>query len=325
MTSPRFDVTAIGEVMLRYSVPVGERLERAQNLALHPGGAEANLLGSLACLGRRCAWISGLPQNPLGRLIENHLHLSRVDTAGIVWSPEGRVGTYYLEFATPPRPTQVYYDRADSCAARLRPEQIDWDYTLDTRLIHLTGITPALSPSCLAVTQEAIRRAKATGVAVSFDVNYRAKLWSESRAAEVLTALIQEVDILSCGQGDALRLFGCSGEPEEVLHRLAEISHARLVVTSLADEGVMAWDGCAFHHAPARPVQIIDRLGAGDALAAGVIHGWLDGDLAKGLHYGTALAAICLSIHGDVVITTPEEVEAVMQTGPKERTGGLNR
>jgi 2-dehydro-3-deoxygluconokinase len=321
MSAATFDVTAIGEVMLRYSVPVGERLERAQSLALHPGGAEANLLGALAAVGRRCAWINGLPNNPLGKLVENHLRLSKVDTAGIAWSDEGRVGTYYLEFATPPRATQVYYDRADSCAANLRPDQINWDYTLDTRLIHLTGITPALSASCLAVTEEAIRRARDAGVAVSFDINYRAKLWSERRAVEVLTPLIQGVDILSCGQGDAARLFGATGEPEQIIHKLAEISQAKTVVTSLADEGVMAWDGRQFYHAPARPVQIVDRLGAGDALAAGVIHGWLDGDLAKGLEYGTALAAICLSIHGDVVVTTPEEVAAVM----KSSAGGLNR
>ena len=80
MPTPRFDVTAIGEVMLRYSVPVGERLERAQHLAIHPGGAEANMLGGLSCLGRRCAWVSGLPNNPLGRIITNHLHLAKVNT-----------------------------------------------------------------------------------------------------------------------------------------------------------------------------------------------------------------------------------------------------
>jgi 2-dehydro-3-deoxygluconokinase len=321
MAPPRYDVTAIGEVMLRLSVPVGERLERAQALTLYPGGAEANLLCALASLGRRCSWVSGLPRNPLGRLIENHLRLARVDTSNIVWSEEGRVGTYYLEFATPPRATQVYYDRADSCAARLSPEQINWNLLLDTRLIHLTGITPALSPSCLAVTQEAIRRAKAAGVAVSFDINYRAKLWSEARAVEVLTPLIQGIDILSCGQGDAARLFKATGEPQAIIRRLAEISRAKTIITSLADEGVMVWDGREFYHAPARPVQIVDRLGAGDALAAGIIHGWLDGNLAQGVEYGTALAAICLSLYGDAVITTPEEVAAVMKTGG----GGLNR
>ncbi|MFN8495767.1 MAG: sugar kinase [Caldilineaceae bacterium] len=321
MTTPRFDVTAIGEVMLRYSVPVGERLERAQQLLLHPGGAEANLLAALACLERRCAWVSGLPENPLGRLIANHLRLGNVDTAAIYWSPQGRVGAYYLEFATPPRATQVYYDRADSVTAQLTPEQINWDHLLDTRLLHLTGITPALSPSCLAVTQEAIRRAKQAGVALSFDINYRAKLWSEARAAEVLLPMIQDIDILFCGQGDAQRVFGCSGGPQDIVKRLGEISHAQCVVTSLADEGVLIWDGKEFYRAAAHPVQIVDRLGAGDALAAGVIHGWLDGDLAKGAQYGTLLAAICLTLHGDTVVTTRAEVEALL----KSSGGGLNR
>lgn len=317
----QFDVTAIGEVMLRFSVPVGERLERAQSFTSYPGGAEANLLAALACLGRRCAWVSGLPKNPLGQLIENHLRISRIDTGGIVWSEEGRLGTYYLEFATPPRATQVYYDRANSCAAQLRPEQINWDFLLSTRLLHQTGITPALSASCLAVTQEAMRRAREAGVAISFDINYRSKLWSEREAAAVLTPLIQQIDLLFCGQGDAARIFGCTGTPQEIVQKLAALSGARCVVTSLADEGVIAWDGQTFYQAPARPVVIVDRLGAGDALAAGVIHGWLDGDLHKGVHYGTALAALCLSIHGDTVITTPAEVEAVMRSGG----GGLNR
>jgi 2-dehydro-3-deoxygluconokinase len=321
MTTPRFDVTAIGEVMLRYSVPAGERLEKAQSLTLYPGGAEANLLGALACLGRRCAWVSGLPENPLGRLVANHLRVANVDTSAIVWSPQGRVGVYYVEFATPPRATQVYYDRTDSCAAQLKPEQINWDYLLDTRLLHLTGITPALSPSCLAMTQEAIQRAKQAGVALSFDINYRAKLWSEAQAAQVLKPMIQGIDLLSCGQGDAQRLFGCSGTPQEIVQALADLSQAKCIVTSLAGEGVLVWDGHKFYQSPAQPVQIIDRLGAGDALAAGVIHGWLDGDLAKGVQYGTALAAICLSIHGDMVVTTAEEVEMVMRSSG----GGLNR
>ena len=321
MSTPRFDVTAIGEVMLRFSVPVGERLERAQTLALHPGGAEANLLGALACMERRCAWVSGLPENPLGRLVANHLRVANVDTSGIVWSAQGRVGTYYLEFATPPRATQVYYDRADSCAAQLAPEQINWDHLLDTRLLHLTGITPALSPSCMAVTQEAIQRAKAADVPISFDINYRAKLWSETEAAAALLPLIQGVDLLFCGQGDAARLFGCSGAPQTIVQALAELSGAKCVITSLSDEGVAAWDGSDFYQRPARPVQIVDRLGAGDALAAGVIHGWLEGDIAHGLEVGTVLAAINLTLHGDMVVTTRAEVESLL----KSSGGGLNR
>lgn len=315
MQTPRFDVTAIGEVMLRYSVPVGERLERAQHLAIHPGGAEANMLGALSILGRQCAWVSGLPNNPLGRIITNHLHLAKVNTDGVVWFEEGRVGTYYLEFATAPRATQVYYDRANSCAARLAPDQINWDFLLNTRLLHLTGITPALSASCLALTEEAIARAKAAGVPVSFDVNFRGKLWTPAQAAATIKPMIQGIDLLFCGQGDAKLLFGCSGSPEEIVHMMAELSNAKTVVVSVGDEGVMAWDGETIHHSPARPVEIIDRLGAGDAMAAGIIHGWLDGNLVRGLDYGQVMAALCLSMHGDAVISTRDEVESLLAGG----------
>ena len=318
---PRFDVTAIGEVMLRYSVPVGHRLERAQELAIHPGGAEANMLGSLSCLGRKTAWVSGLPANPLGHIITNHLHLSSVNTDGIVWFEEGRVGTYYLEFATPPRATQVYYDRADSCAARLEANQIDWDFLLNTRLLHQTGITPALSPNCLALTLEALERANAAGVATSFDVNYRGKLWSPQEAAAVIKPMIQGIDLLFCGQGDAQLLFGCTGDREAILQQMVDLSNAKTVVVSVGDQGVLAWHDGAIYHEPGKPVQIVDRLGAGDAMAGGIIHGWLENDLVGGLEYGMVLAAICLSIHGDVVVTTKEEVESLL----RGETRSLNR
>lgn len=318
----RFDVTTLGEVMLRLSVPIGERLEMARTLDAHPGGAEANLVSALARLGRPCAWVSGLPKNPLGRLIANHLRTAGVDLSAVVWFEEGRLGTYYLEFATPPRPTQVIYDRADSCASRLSPDQIDWDYMMDAKLLHLTGITPPLSDTCLAVTKEAVRRAKENDVAISFDVNYRQKLWSEAAARECLTELIGGVDLLFCGRTDAKRIFDIDGSPEEVVQGLADLSGAQNVIVSVGEAGVVAWNGSQLLKQPALPVEIVDRLGAGDALAAGVIHGWLDsGDLARGLRYGTVLAGLALSMHGDTAVTTPEEVEALFVNSE----GGLIR
>jgi 2-dehydro-3-deoxygluconokinase len=307
-----FDVTTIGEVMLRMSVPVGYRLETAHNLDLNPGGAEANVVSALSRLGRRCGWVSGLPAHALGRLAARHLRAAGVDLEAVVWRSHGRVGAYYLEFATPPRPTQAIYDRAGSAAALLRPEEINWEYLLRSRLLHLTGITPALSPSCAALTAEAVRRAREAGVAVSFDVNFRQLLWSAQEAAAMLTPLIQGVDLLLCGRRDAALLFGCTGMPEEVLRKLVGLSSAKQAVLSVGEDGVVAWDGEHILHQPAVPVGMIDRLGAGDALAAGVIHGWLDGDLAQGLRYGTMLAALALSQHGDMVVVTPEELTALL-------------
>src|SRR5579872_7196743 len=124
MSDTALDVTTIGEVMLRLSVPMGRRLETASSLDVHPGGAEANVVSVLSRLGRRCGWVSALPANALGRLVRQQLRAAGVDLAGVLWRDAGRIGSYYLEFAAPPRSTQAIYDRADSCAARLGPADI---------------------------------------------------------------------------------------------------------------------------------------------------------------------------------------------------------
>lgn len=321
MPELRFDVTTLGEAMLRQSVPTGQRLETAAQLDLAAAGAEANVVSALARIGRRAGWVSALPDSALGRFVGNHLRAAGVDLAGVIWSQTGRLGTYYVEFSEPPRATQVIYDRADSCAAQLAPDQIAWDYLLDTRLLHLTGITPALSASCAEVVAEALRRARAAGVAVSFDINYRAKLWSEDAARDGLLPLIQDVDLLLCGQSDAQRVFGCEGTPDQIVRALRDLSGARQVVLTVGGGDVVTWDGSAQLSQAPIPVTIVDRLGAGDAFAAGVLHGWLDGDLALGLRYGVTLAALALTQHGDAVITTLDEVTSLLDNA----RGGLHR
>ncbi|MCB0095118.1 MAG: sugar kinase [Caldilineaceae bacterium] len=321
MPTPTFDMTTIGETMLRLSVPAGERLEHARRLDLFPAGAEANIASALSRLGHRCAWLGGLPDSSLGRIVANQLRMAGVNLDGVIWDPDGRMGTYFVEFAAPPRPIQVIYDRADSVAANLQPAQINWDLLLDTRLIHLTGITPALTSNSRAIVEEAIRRAKAANVPVGFDVNYRGKLWSPQDAADTIIPLVQEIDLFFCGQGDARTLFNIEGDPEDAVRQLADLSHAQTVVMSIGDRGAVAWDGARFYHEAAFPVEVIDRIGAGDALAAGIVHGWLRGDLAAGLRYGVAMAALALSQYGDMVTTNQAELDAVLENAG----GGVNR
>lgn len=330
-----YDVTAFGESMLRLSVPVGERLARAGSFDAYVGGAESNVLGALAQLGRRCSWFSALPSNALGELVAQHFRAVGIDLAGVVWQSQGRLGTYFIEHATPPRSAQVIYDRAGSCVAQLTSGQVDWSRLLDTRLLHLTGITPALSPSCRGIVAEAISRARAAGVPFSFDINYRARLWPEEEAAPILGALAGGAALLFCSQTDAWRLFGIAGGPEEVAGALAGRFGADCVVVSAADAGVVVWEGGAtgpvdcrppagrspLLRQPAYPVMTVDRLGAGDALAAGVIHGWLDGDLARGVRYGVLLAALALTQHGDMVVTNQKELDALLAVGG----GGIQR
>jgi 2-dehydro-3-deoxygluconokinase len=312
---PTFDVTTFGETMLRLSVQPGERLEAAHQLDLRPGGAESNVVALLARLGLKTAWCGALPDSALGRLAANHLRMAGVNLEGIVWCTHGRMGLYFVEFAVPPRATQVIYDRADSCAARMTREQMHWHHLLDTRLLHLTGITPALSGECANLTEEAIRRAQAAGVTVSFDVNYRARLWRAPNAAQTISRLIDGVDLLFCSRTDAERLFAIDDPPEDAVRRLTDRANAAITVMSIGAEGVVAWDGASLHRQAAVETTVIDRPGAGDALAAGVLFGWLQGDLGLGLRYGVTLAALALSQIGDIVITNREEVENLLTTG----------
>jgi 2-dehydro-3-deoxygluconokinase len=315
MAENQFDITSLGEMMLRLSVPSGTRLETATRFDVNPAGAESNVVSLLARLGRRSAWLGGLPVNPLGQLAANQLRLCNVTLDGIVWNETGRMGTYFVELAVSPLPIQVFYDRENSCAAQLTPEQVRWDLLLNTRLLHLTGITPALSTSCREVTKQILARAHAASVPVSFDINYRQKLWSPNEAKLILTEFIQGIEILFCSQADAKRIFGISGTPEQVVQQLADLSRAKHVVVTLGEAGAIALFELKLRRESIPPTQIIDRLGAGDALAAGVIHGWLDGNLELGLRQGMVLAAMALSQHGDMLVTSSKELASLLNNG----------
>jgi 2-dehydro-3-deoxygluconokinase len=310
--TPRFDVVSLGETMLRLSVPVGRRLDDSRTLDLEVGGAESNVCVALARLGRRCGWISRLPDHALGNAVLRSLRADGVDVSAVTRMPGERVGTYFIEYATQPRSIQVIYDRADSAASRMAVEDIDWDYLLDTRVLHITGITAALSDSCYTVVEQAIQRARAAGVTVSFDVNYRARLWDAATAGMRLRPLIAEADLLFCKSADAALLFGCTGEPRELLLGLQSLTRAQAICSTFGEQGAALLLGDEFLQQPAIPVQIVDRIGSGDAFAAGVLDGLLAGDLRAGLRHGVALAAIALSQHGDRVLTSRAELDAVL-------------
>ncbi|MFK7802390.1 MAG: sugar kinase [Anaerolineae bacterium] len=305
----RFDVTTIGEANLRLSVPKGEKLSLTNNLDLHVAGAEANVTGALAQLGHQCGWISALPNSPLGQRGTNAYAFTGLDTSAVNWVDGGRMATLFVEYAGQPRPTQVYYDRKNSSFSQITSDDINWDYLLDSRLIHLTGITAALSESCRSVISEVIERAKGAHVPISFDVNYRSKLWSVEEASATLEKMIRSVDILFCSKRDAEQVFKINGKVETVLQSLAHRFSTEHVVVSNGAAGVYGWANDQFYHAPAREVDIVDRIGAGDAMAAGVIHGWLNENFAKGIEYGVVAAACVMSQKGDMLIIDQAEMD----------------
>lgn len=308
----RFSVTSLGETMMRLSVPPGQRFADARSFDVNAGGAESNVCVALANLGHACGWVSRLPDNPAGQLVLRRARAAGVDTSAVVLAAGERLGVYFVELSGPPRGIRTTYDRANSAMSNMRPDEVDWDYLLNTEVLHLTGITPALSESCAELVAEAVRRAKASGVKVSFDVNHRTLLWPNDKAAATLRPLIAQADLLICAKRDARALFGCHGETEDILQQLGELSSASWIIVTLGDEGLAAKAGEKIVFEPAKKVQIVDRVGAGDALAAGILDGYLEGSLEEALRRGVTLAALALSQHGDMLITTRDELMSLL-------------
>ncbi|HVX29931.1 MAG TPA: sugar kinase [Nitrolancea sp.] len=305
-----YDLVAFGETMIRLSTPLGQRLETSTALDIGIGGAESNVAIALARLGRRVAWGSVLPRNPFGLRIAAELRRHQVDDRQITWTDQGRVGVYYLDSGAPPRPTHVIYDRAASSIALCDPDEIDTSLATRARLLHLTGITPALSASCAEITRRFAERAQEASVPLSFDVNYRARLWTPQQAAATLEPLCASATVLFCGRNDARTLWGIVGDNEAILAELARRFGAATTVLTLGDEGalVRTESGDVLHDsAPA--VQVVDKVGAGDAFAAGFLHGYLDGDIPRALRLGVALASLKMTIHGDLALITAHELE----------------
>lgn len=308
----QWEVSSVGEALVRLSTPPGERLETVGSLRVDVAGSEANVLAALSALGRGTALVTGLPENPVGRLVFRHLRAAGLNLDRTVWSRSGRVGTYFVEAGQPPRATRVLYDRLGSCASHLEPDAIDWDYLTSSRIVHMTGITPAISRGCFEIVREVRRRAYSNSLPVSFDINYRQGLWGVQEARTALDELCREVEILFCSRSDAQRVFGLSGEPGDVARLLGNQTGARAVVVSDGPRTTTMWReaGCTAVLPPR--VQTVDRLGAGDALAAGVLDGWLDGDIERGLHQGTLLAAVALGQTGDMLAVTRPELHDLL-------------
>ena len=309
----KFDLTTLGETMVRLSVRAGQNLMNSNQLDMHTGGTESNTAVALSHLGMKTAWVSRLTDNALGKRMEFDIKRHGVDTSGIIWTRQDRVGAYYVEFATPPRPSAVIYDRKFSALSRLKPSEIDWKFLLNTRLLHLTGITPALSPNCRQVVTEAKKRAMAKKIPVAFDVNYRAKLWKPEAAAKTLAPLLRESTIVVMTSDDALTVFKLKGEPEHVVRKIRMMFHCKIAVLTLGGKGGLVWDGKMVLQEQGYPLtEVVDRLGAGDAFTAGIIYGYLNHDLSLGLKYGIAMSAMKIGMRGDYFWAGKAEVDQVL-------------
>jgi len=319
---PLYDVVALGEVMVRLASRAPVRLEQARELDVTIGGTEANVLCALARLGLRTAWISALPSNPWGERVSRELRGHGVDVSRVVWRVRGRIGTYFLEYGLAPRPIRVFYDRQDSAFTTLSEEEVDWEVVRRSRVVHVTGVTPALGEQPRGLTERAVEEAHAGGAFISLDVNYRAALWSPEEAGSYLESLLPRAQLIFVGLEDARRLFGHDGEPEAVAEALRRRVPKAIVALTLGEQGSIVLADRV--HRPTRlyPLDVVaDRVGAGDAFAAGFLYGLLTShDVQYAQDCGTALAALKCTMWGDIAIVRPGEIEELMaQTDPRIR------
>jgi len=315
------DLVGLGEVMLRLAAPPPLRLDQALSLDVQIGGSEANVLAAVSRLGLRTGLITALPaEHAWGDRTVRELWGHGVDCAGVLRRPGSRMGLYFLEYGPPPRAVRVLYDRRESALSQLVPDEVDWGLVRDARMVHLSGITPALGENLRAVIRRACREAQDAGVPISFDVNYRSRLWSAKEASDFLAEVLPAVRYLFIGSDDAATVFELAGTPEAVLNGLRKIAPAATIALTLGEAGSAALAGSVVHR-PSRlyTVTTVDRVGAGDAFAAGFLWRVLTGrSVQEAIDAATALAALKCTIWGDIALVRAVEVEELLASASTE-------
>ncbi len=287
------DVVTLGEAML--AVRAQGRLSLGAPLSASMAGAEANVAIGLARLDHDVTWVGVVGEDPPGDLIKRTLRGERVDTSRVRSVPEAPTGLMLVDLP-PGLPPVVTYHRRDSAGARL--STLDVAPAPSARLWHLSGITPALSASAQDAVRAAIAAARAAGALVSFDVNYRSKLWSRADAAAALEPLARQADILIASEGELDLVAAGSDEGERVGSLLA--GGVREVVIKRGRDGVEHHDVDGSTRSPAHPVNEVSSIGAGDAFTAGYLSGLLDDlPVAERLRRGVLCGALAVTGNGD--------------------------
>lgn len=328
-------VVTLGEIMLRLSTHEGTRISLAENLNAHYGGGEANVAISLANYGHEVAFASKVPANGLGEAVKRHLGRFGVDTRQLlVGGP--RLGTYYMEAGVGERAASVIYDRAGSSFATMT--DLEWDLPslfAGVDILHLSGITAALSKEWQRLLLDLMKAAKEAEVKVSFDVNYRGLLWTQAEAGAFLKKALPYVDYCSAGNMDALYLlkvpaYEGQGTPQDELiyyyQQMQELFpniqlfySTKRQVKSASDNiltGTLYVDG-QYYESPSHHINpIVDRVGGGDAFSGGVLHGLLSQKAPQELiDFATAASALKHTVHGDCNQFSATEVERFISAG----------
>lgn len=327
-------IVTFGEIMLRLSPPGYQRFVQASSFDAIYGGGEANVAVSLANYGLDAYFVTKVPAHEIGQCAVNALRRLGVHTDFILRGG-ARLGIYFCETGASQRASKVIYDRAYSSISQVQPGEFDWPKIFEgVDWFHFTGITPALGDSVASVTLEAVKAAKAKGVKVSCDLNYRKNLWSPEKANKVMTGLMQYVDIAIGNEEDAEKVFGIKARASDVtrgeLHEEGYREVARELCERFGFEKVaitlreslsasdnrwsaMLYDGHDFCISAKRNVHIVDRVGSGDAFAGGLIYALVTGKAPQdAVEFASAASCLKHSIVGDFNLVSIPEVNTLV-------------
>jgi 2-dehydro-3-deoxygluconokinase len=333
-------VITFGEIMLRLSTPGYERLLQAASLDVNYGGGEANVAVSLCNYGIEAAFVSRLPKHEVGQAAVNHLRRFGVDTSLITRGGD-RVGIYFLETGASQRGSNVVYDRAHSSIAEMTPDDLDVDAVLKgATWLHWTGITPALGEGPAACVARLCEAASARDIRVSCDLNFRAKLWTTAQAQAIMRPLMEHVDVCICNEEDAQKSLGVEPENIDVDKGELDIEAYGRLCARLKDEFAFdtvaitlresisasrnGWSAIMLDDADCREpyrsaeydIQIVDRVGGGDAFAGGLIAGLINEASTKNaLEFAVAASCLKQTIPGDFNLVSSDDVRRMLKTG----------
>ena len=332
-----------GELMLRLAPPGFERFLQSPRFDATFGGGEANVAVALATFGLPAAYVTALPDNPIGDAAVAELRRFGVDTSNIV-RRKGRVGIYYLEAGANQRASKVVYDRDHSAIALAKPGEFDWDRIFDgAGRFHITGITPAISESAAALSLESVRKAREKGLTVSCDLNYRKNLWKWGRpAADVMRELVPFIDIAIANEEDVQMALGIQADVDVHSGRLDRDQYQKLTAKVLAtfpnlkaiaitlresrSASHNGWSACLNNgkeflvSRQYEITHIVDRVGGGDSFAAGLIYGLQTlPSHQEAIEFAVAASCLKHSILGDFNRSTVDEVKALLKGGGSGR------
>ena len=317
----KYELISLGEPLLRLSPPGFRQIRATASLDLRVVGSQLNVAANCARLGISAAFLTKLPDSPLGELVLDNCRAYGVDVSHILLIPGARMGATYVEFSVAPRVPQALYDRAGSAASTVCVGDFRWDeLAAQATCLYTDGIFPGLSESCRESARAFVAAGRKHGCLTCFDLNYRAHLWTPEAACQAWSEILPEIDLLVTNRNVSEQVFGYQGTDDDLMRRYQDAFGCKTVCFTSRDmEGLQkgGWHSQALaegkvYRGDDLTFDIVDRYGTGDAWFSGFLCGFLSNGVQYGLDLGNAVCALAHTVEGDVISFSRRDAESIM-------------